>query len=336
MIEMTQAGFYSSVQDLGRQSWRHLGVGLSGAMDPLALSVANLMLGNAVDAAGLEITMGRASMTFRTDTEIALAGATVDATLDGRKLPNWWALSVRAGQTLRLGTVSTGVRSYLAFRGGLAVPPVLGSAATDLKGGFGGMQGRILKNGDVLELCPTASLRRPNTGFGLPVMQLAPYAHRGDGQDRPAPQDDGAAPVMHILPAAQWADLAAGAQQQLVDATWQVSPQSNRVGCRLEGPVLQTRVRREMRSHGIVPGVVQLPPSGQPIVQLCDGNTSGGYPVIATVIQADLHLFAQLSPRGPMRFALCDVAYAAALWNRHQKLLDDIALRCELTRHRFQ
>ncbi|HYG42511.1 MAG TPA: biotin-dependent carboxyltransferase family protein [Bordetella sp.] len=333
MIEVNQAGFYSSVQDLGRQSWRHLGVGLSGAMDPMALSVANLMLGNAVDAAGLETTMGGAHITFRTDTEIALAGATVNATLDDRKLPNWWAVSVRAGQALRLGTASTGVRSYVAFRGGLAVPQVLGSAATDLKGGFGGMQGRALKNGDVLELCATAAPPRRNAGFGLPVLRLAPYAHQGGGPALPPETDTGA--VVHILPAAQWSDLTTAARQQLVNAPWQVSAQSNRVGCRLEGPVLRTRMRREMRSHGIMPGVVQVPPSGQPIIQLCDGNTSGGYPVIATVIRADLHLFAQLRAKTTVRFALCDMALAAALEQRNQKFLADIALRCELTRHRF-
>ncbi|OZI56351.1 biotin-dependent carboxyltransferase family protein [Bordetella genomosp. 4] len=335
MIEINQAGFYTSVQDLGRKSWRHLGVGLSGAMDPVALSVANLMLGNAIDAAGLEITMGHACVTFHTDTEIALSGATVEATLDGRSLPNWWALSVRAGQQLRLGAVNAGVRSYLAFRGGLAVPSVMGSASTDLKGGYGGMQGRALKNGDMLDLCPMPALTRRNTGFGLPVMQRAPYAHQGDRADQTTPDGETVVPLVHILPAAQWPDLTPAAQQQLVNATWQVSPQSNRVGCRLEGPTLPMQRRHEMRSHGIMPGVVQLPPAGLPIVQLCDGNTSGGYPVIATVIEADLHMFAQLRPGTPVRFALCDIAYAAAITTRHQKFLDDIALRCELTRRRF-
>jgi len=336
MIEITRAGFYTSVQDLGRTSWRHLGVGLSGAMDAVALSVANLMLGNPVDAAGLEITMGQACITFRTDTEIALSGATVEATLDERPLSNWWALSVRAGQQLKLGMVNTGVRSYVAFRGGLAVPPILGSASTDLKGEFGGLQGRALKNGDVLDLCQTPPLPRRNSGFGLPVMQRAPYAHRHNEPDPITQNDATIIPIVHVLPAAQWSDLTTAAQQLLVATTWHVSPQSNRLGCRLEGPILPTRRRHEMRSHGIMPGVVQLPPSGLPIVQLCDGNTSGGYPVIATVMEADLHVFAQLRPGTPVRFVLGDVTHAAALRERHQKFLDDIALRCELTRRRFQ
>src|SRR5690625_2464706 len=114
MIDVIQAGFYSSVQDLGRQGYRHIGVGLSGAMDSLALSVANLLVGNPSDAAGLEITMGSACFTFRDDAEIALGGALLRATLDDRPLPNWWACSVRAGQTLRLATCLQGVRSYLA------------------------------------------------------------------------------------------------------------------------------------------------------------------------------------------------------------------------------
>lgn len=229
--------------------------------------------------------------------------------------------------------VDAGVRNYLAFRGGLAVPSFLGSASTDLKGGFGGMQGRPLKSGDMLDLCPTLPLPARNAGFGLPVMQRAPYEHRHQtGQDSAAAD----IPIVHILPAAQWPDLTAEAQRQLVDTAWTMSAQSNRVGCRLEGPALPTRRRYEMRSHGIMPGVVQLPPAGQPIIQLCDGNTSGGYPVIATVIEADLHVFAQLRPGAPVRFELCDIAQAAALTARHQKFFDDIALRCTLTRGRFQ
>ncbi|MVW72335.1 biotin-dependent carboxyltransferase family protein [Bordetella sp. 15P40C-2] len=334
MIEVDQPGFQSSVQDLGRYSWRHLGVGQSGAMDPFALSIANILLGNDVNAAALEITMGAASVTFQSDTEIALTGARVDATLDGSRVPNWWALSVRAGQQLRLGATHQGVRSYIAVRGGIAVPSVLDSASTDLKGEFGGLLGRALKKGDVLPLHPTPPLSRRNPGFGLPMRPNVPYAYYSDGRE-PEPPGEDSVPVIHVLPAAQWTDLTDVAQQQFLDATWIVSAQSNRVGCRLEGPVLQTRMRREMRSHGIVPGVVQLPPSGQPIVQLCDGNTSGGYPVLGVVIRADLPVFAQLPPNACLRFALCDMEYAATQWSRYPQLLDDLALRCELTRQRF-
>lgn len=316
MIEVLQPGFHTSVQDLGRSGWRHLGVGASGAMDALALALANLMVGNDAVAAGLEVTMGHAAFAFREPAEVALGGADAQATLDGRPVPNWWAVRVRAGQVLRLGAPAAGMRTYVAMRGGIAVPAVLGSASTDLKGGFGGLDGRVLKRGDVLGLAPAAPAGE-HRGFGLSAALLEPYF---------------GGPIIHLLPAAQWTDLEPASRQQLVQAAWQVSPQSNRVGCRLDGPELRMRAKREMRSHGIVPGVVQLPPAGQPIVQLCDGNTCGGYPVIGTVIQADLHRYAQLRPRDTVRFAWCDMAYAQARWARRQRLLADVAARCALAR----
>ncbi|MGB6008827.1 biotin-dependent carboxyltransferase family protein [Castellaniella sp.] len=328
MITVTRAGYATSVQDLGRLAYRHLGVGLSGAMDNLALSIANLMLGNPVDAAGLEITLGNASFAFSADTEIALTGACTHATLDGQTLPNWWACSVRAGQTLRLGETQTGVRSYLAVRGGIAAALALGSASTDLKGGFGGHQGRVLKRGDQLPLHDSPPLRRPNPGLGLCPWLLDPYDLASDAE---APTE----PVVHILPGPQWADIAAEARHVLTGTAWAVSAQSNRVGCLLEGPEIPLLKRREMRSHGIMPGVVQLPPSGRPMVQLCDGNTSGGYPVIATVLQTDLHRFAQLRPGECVRFSLCDPAQAWTRHQKHEKFLDEIAMRCELARQRF-
>lgn len=181
MIEVTLAGFYSSVQDLGRLGYRHLGVGMSGAMDTLALSVANVLVGNPAGAAALEITMGLAAFTFHADTEIALGGASAHATLDGRSLPNWWAVSVKAGQVLRFGALEAGVRSYVAVRGGLDVQPVLGSASTDLKGGFGGLGGRPLKNGDRLSAKAAAPSGRPNRGFGLSPWRPDPYQESRPG-----------------------------------------------------------------------------------------------------------------------------------------------------------
>ena len=333
MIEVKRAGFYTSVQDTGRPALRHLGVGLSGAMDPLALSVANLMLDNQADAAGLEITMGTASFVFREDTEIALAGAPRKAMLDGHPLQNWWARGVQAGQVLNLGAPREGVRSYLAIRGGLAVPDVLGSLSTDLKGGFGGLDGRPLRNGDMLSVHPTAPMARPNPGFGLCPWLLDPYAQSGDEGSAESPSET---PTIHVLPAAQWEDLTPDARLRLTDTEWRISPQSNRVGCLLEGPELSMPARHEMRSHGIMPGVIQLPPSGRPMVQLCDGNTSGGYPVVATVIRTDLHRFAQLRPGSGVRFEACDIAQAQALLAERERFMDDLAMRCKSLRERLR
>src|SRR5690606_21736974 len=147
MIEVIRPGFLTSVQDLGRHGLRHVGVGTSGAMDTLALSIANLMVGNPLDAAGLETTLGHVAIMFRQDAEIAIGGADAGASLDGRRLPSWWCTRATSGQVLRMGAPRQGVRSYIALRGGIDVPLAMGSRATDLKGGFGGHEGRALRTG---------------------------------------------------------------------------------------------------------------------------------------------------------------------------------------------
>jgi biotin-dependent carboxylase-like uncharacterized protein len=317
MIEVLRPGFLTSVQDLGRHGLRHIGVGTSGAMDAIALTIANLMVGNPAEAAGLEVTLGNVAIRFGRDADVAIGGADAGATLDGRRLPNWWRCRARAGQVLRMGLPRAGVRSYVAVRGGIDVPLVMGSRATDLKGGFGGHEGRALRAGDVLAIGVAESPPGDGRGFGLSTYRLDPHeALHAD------------VPTIHVLPAAQWDEIGAAAREAFVASTWSVSPQSNRLGCRLDGPALRADACREMLSHGILPGVVQLPPSGLPMVQLCDGNTSGGYPVIARVIRADLHLFAQLRPGARIRFALCDRDVAGERWARRERMLDIIARQC--------
>src|SRR5690606_32336210 len=221
-----------------------------------------------VDAAGLEATLGNIAIRFGRDVDLAIGGADAEATLDGRRLPNWWCCRAKAGQVLRMGAPRRGVRSYVALRGGIDVPAVMGSRATDLKGGFGGHEGRALRNGDALPLGESALLPGNSRGFGLSTYRLDPH-----------PELQAAEPTIHVLPAAQCDDLGRFAQSAFLEQAWRVSVESNRLGCRLEGPPLHAESYCERLSHGILPGVVQLPPSGQPMVQLCDGNTSGGYPV---------------------------------------------------------
>src|SRR5690606_40146734 len=262
-------------------------------------------------------TLGNIAIRFGRDVDLAIGGADAEATLDGRRLPNWWCCRAKAGQVLRMGAPRRGVRSYVALRGGIDVPVVMGSRATDLKGGFGGHEGRALRTGDSLPVGEAHPLPGNGRGYGLSTYRLDPHAElRAD------------VPVIHVLAAAQWEELGRSAQATFLEATWTVSAQSNRLGCRLEGPAMRPERHREMLSHGILPGVVQLPPSGQPMVQLCDGNTSGGYPVIARVVRADLHLFAQLRPGTGIRFALCDAVTAGELWARRQRMIETIERQC--------
>jgi len=328
-LEIIRPGFYSSVQDLGRTGLRASGIGQSGAMDALALRIVNTLLGNAENAAAIEITLGRATVRFLADTVFAIGGADARARLDGKRLANWWVRAARAGQTLVFGDVASGVRSYLAIAGGVDVPIVMGARATDLKGGFGGVNGRLLKAGDVLAAGAHASpIPAVHTsGFGLATERLNPYPEF-------AGNDTTGTPVLDFLPAASWSDYSRQAHATLTSTDWTLSRQSNRLGALLDGPELVARHRREQHSHGILPGVIQVPPSGRPMVQLCDANTCGGYPLIGTVIAPHLHLFGQLAPGARLRLRQVELDEALHTHARQQALLEEVGFVAAMARQR--
>ena len=289
MLIILRAGIYTTVQDLGREGFRRLGISAGGALDQPALKIANLLVGNASEAAGLEITLGQFSAEFTRPGWIALTGAGCDAQLDGKPLWTGWRYPVKKGQRLVLGTPKRGMRSYLAIAGGIAVPEMLGSRSTDMKAAFGGCEGRNLKDGDRLPLGKSAA--EPQTRCG--VKQLL-FTNR-----------------IRALPGPEYAEFSEEAQDAFWRAAWQLSPQSNRMGYRLQGgtPLART-TDREMLSHGLMPGVVQVPHNGQPIVLMADAQTTGGYPRIACVIEADLYHLAQIRLGEPIHFVLCSLAEA--------------------------
>ncbi|MFG6456190.1 biotin-dependent carboxyltransferase family protein [Roseateles sp. BYS96W] len=304
MIELLRAGPLATVQDLGRTGWRDRGLSLCGALDDLALRAGNLLVGNPADAAALEFTLDGATLRFHRDACIAITGSDADAMLDGQPLRPWWRAAVRAGQTLRLGAPRERMRSYVAVRGGIAVPAVLGSCSTDLKAGFGGLAGRALRKGDHLPLRDVPPLGREARRVGM----------------RPPPWDAS----VRVLPGPEHGDFNADAIAALDATDWTVTPQSNRMGYRLAGPAL-ARVRGgELASHGVLPGVVQVPPSGQPIVLLADAQTTGGYPRIAVVIRADLWKLGQLRLGARLRFVRCTPDEAVAAWRAQRLLLDQM------------
>jgi allophanate hydrolase len=206
----------------------------------------------------------------------------------------WSSLTLRRGDRLRLGRVTAGLRCYLAVAGGVAVAPVLGSAATELRGGWGGMDGRALRAGDLLPLSPTRPGGGAETGLEPP-----PWWHPGAAvRAVPGPQDD---------------HFTAAALDRLAAAGWTVTPASDRTGLRLDGPELEHRGTAEIVSDGCLPGSVQVPGSRRPIVLLVDGGTTGGYPKIATVASADIGALGRLRPGAALRFELVDVTTAEAL-----------------------
>lgn len=302
MIEIIRPGAMASVQDLGRVGFRRFGVGRSGAADALALQVGNRMLGNDANAAAIEFTLGRAALRFDTDMRVALTGAECSANLDGVPVWSWHAFDVRRGETLTLPAARGGTRTYLCAAGGIDVPLVMNSRSTDLKSGYGGFEGRVLREGDRLPVGrPGIEAEQDWLGVAAPAWALA--SNRV-----------GNALVIRMLAGPEYPDFDPASQTALWTSDWTITPQSNRMGLRLQGPALARRAERsgDLLSHGVMPGVMQVPPNGQPIALMSDAQTTGGYPKIGTVIGADLWRLAQVPLGATVRFQQVNIDEAAA------------------------
>ncbi|MGX1886768.1 5-oxoprolinase subunit C family protein [Streptomyces sp. NPDC055287] len=276
---VVRAGALTSVQDRGRPGHAHLGVPRSGALDRPASDLANRLVGNPVEAAVLETTLNGCAVRPRCAVTVAVTGAPCRVTVDGR--PAAWGAPVRvaAGEVLELGHAASGVRSYLAFAGGIACEPVLGSRSTDLLSGLG----------------PAALTDRAVLALGGGPGQPA-YADAVPWQGPPRELVLRAGPG----PRTDW--FTARAQRTLTTAVYRVSSASNRIGLRTDGPPLERAVHGELPSEGMVLGAVQVPPDGRPVIFLADHPTTGGYPVIAVVRERDLAAAAQAAPGTPIRF----------------------------------
>lgn len=304
MIEILSGGGLNTVQDLGRYGYRKIGVTVAGAMDKLALAAGNLMLGNPPGSAGIEITIFPFRVRFLAGTRIALTGADGDARLDGEPVLPWWSLRVRKGQVLELPVARSGSRAYLTARGGIDVPVVMNSRSTDLKVKFGGFEGRSLRKGDRLALLAVDGDRAgPAGGYGVEPPRLALGFEFGSGDE---------ALAIRVVPAAEYELFKEAAQRHFWAMPWRITPNSNRQGFRFAGTPLLTEGLPELLSRGMVPGTLQVPPSGLPIVQMSDANPSGGYPNIGTVIEADMWRLAQAGLGDSVRFVRASVPEAIA------------------------
>ncbi|MGW4856434.1 5-oxoprolinase subunit C family protein [Streptomyces sp. NPDC004288] len=276
---VVRAGALTTVQDLGRTGYANLGVPRSGALDPAAARLVNRLVGNAEDAAVLETTVDGCALRPRCAVTVAVGGAPCPVRVDGR--PAAWGTAVRigAGSVLEVGSAVRGLRSYVALGGGIAVAPVLGSRSTDLLSGLGPAP---LAEGAVLPLGAAVAVRGP--------VDAPPW---------PGPPDELVLRV-RLGPREDW--FTAPALRAFTTRAYRVSPTSNRIGLRVEGPALERAVPGELPSEGMVLGAVQVPPDGRPVVFLADHPTTGGYPVVAVVREADLGAAAQAVPGTRVRF----------------------------------
>ena len=327
MIEVIRAGLLTTVQDLGRHGYRQLGVASGGALDALALEVGNRLVGNRPDAAGLEVTFGPVVLRFARATRIAITGTEFGATLAGKPVWSWWSLPVAAGDELVMQGAKRGMRAYLCVAGGVDVLPVLGSRSTDLGAGFGGLAGRALADGDRLAVGVAgrerASFAPDAPEFGVKAPVWCSFALVDEPHHRRGRHPDGlpwAAPV-RVLRGPEYDHFEPQAQRALWSDEWVVTPNSNRMGYRLSGTRLARAPGADLLSHAVLPGTIQVPPNGQPIVLMSDAQTTGGYPRIGSVIRADLWKLAQIRLNGGVRFVETTLADAhAALAEEHAYL----------------
>ncbi|MCT4357418.1 biotin-dependent carboxyltransferase family protein [Streptomyces sp. Je 1-79] len=278
-LAVVRAGALTTVQDLGRTGFAHLGVPRSGALDPGAARLVNRLVGNPEDAAVLETTVNGCAVRPRGAVTVAVGGAPCPVTVDGR--PAAWGTAVRvpAGALLDVGPALRGLRAYVGFGGGLAVEPVLGSRSTDLLSGLGPAP---LADGTVLPLGAASAVRGS--------VDAPPW---------PGPPEELVLRV-RLGPRHDW--FTPGALHTLATRAYRVSAASNRIGLRTEGPPLHRAISAELPSEGMVLGAVQVPPDGRPVVFLADHPTTGGYPVVAVVRESDLAAAAQAVPGTVVRF----------------------------------
>ena len=311
-----RAGFLTSVQDLGRTGFREFGVSLGGALDTHALRVANLLAGNDESAAGLEITFGGLRLRFADDRIVVWCGGDFNARIGSTSVVAGHPALVRVGEEFSIESPAIGCRAWLAISGGIDVPVVLGSRSGDLKAGFGGVKGRPVRDGEEFPV-----------GNNPPRAKILIDKLGGEKIGRWKPPHDWSSPArrtptLRYIRGTDSGRFVESALQFFNNESFFVSPDSDRMGIRLDGPRLERSEEVDLLSEAVAPGTVQVPPSGKPILLLNDCQTIGGYPKIAHVITVDLPIAAQLCPGDRVRFTEVSIADGHALLLERERNLE--------------
>ncbi len=306
-FSVIRPGLLTTIQDLGRTGYQRFGMPVSGAMDPLALRIANRLVGNSDQAACLEITLQGPELLFETDSICAITGGDLSPTLNQKAIPMWKPFAIQAGDTLSFGTRKHGARSYLALPGGLDVPMKLGSRSTHLRSHTGGLKGRALRKQDVLRSRLSQRTLDGIQNGTIPLGILNLY--------------QSISPIRVIL--GPHSNLfKPDAVDVLQQSTYRVTPQSDRMGYRLAGPSLTHLQSSHIISEAVPLGALQVPENLQPILLMADRQTTGGYPILAVVMSADIPRVAQLMPGESIQFQLIDLQEAQFLLQEQRKFLD--------------
>lgn len=303
MIEVLKPGLHTLIQDCGRKEFQSFGVPVSGAMDSDASLFANYLVGNTADEAVLEITLIGPSLKFKVPTFIAITGASMQPKINGKAVEMYKTLKIEKGAVLTFGKLEFGCRTYVAVSGGISVEKVMGSRSTYTYASLGGLNGRALLKGDILpidaaENCIEKSVPKE---FQLHYTRLLP---------------------VRIVKGIEFDWFKEISIQQFLTQEYKIKRESNRMGYRLEGPILKLIEKKELISSAVLKGTVQISNDGKPIILLADAQTIGGYPRIAQVISADIAAIGQQKPGDKIRFRLVDLNEVQFLWKQKQKRLE--------------
>jgi biotin-dependent carboxylase-like uncharacterized protein len=305
-FKVLEPGAFTTVQDRGRYGFQQFGIPISGALDKFSFRIANMLVGNPESSAVLEITYIGPKLEVLSESVVAVAGAEMTVLVNGIPQPSWQSFGARRGEIISFKLAARGIRAYLAVGGGILAPPVMGSRSTCTSGKFGGIQGRSLLKGDVVCRCEAAS-RRPC--LMLPEVFRPTFSRKIALRALPGPQDDYFDSGIKIF----------------FDSEFSVTSEADRMGYRLAGPVIPFAdgVPKSIISEANMPGMVQVPPEGQPIIVLGE-QTASGYAKIATVITPDLDLVAQARPGDVINFTRVDLAEAHSAYFRYLEELQQV------------
>lgn len=306
LFKVLKPGLQTTVQDLGRTGYQQYGISPSGAMDPYSLQMANLLVGNPLGEAGLEAAMIGPSIEALKDVSIAICGGNLQPMVNKIYVPMWKSFAFRKGDILSFGKVESGARAYIGFAGGIDVPFMLGSKSTFINGTMGGFSGRALDAGDVLN--------------GRPFVRKNRFLHKDFIPEYNAQLG------IRVIPGPHLEKFHPDAIKQFLSNEYTISPQSNRMGYRLEGPELNHIDGADIISDAIPAGGVQVPSNGKPIILMAERQTTGGYARIATVISVDLPLLAQAMPGTKVHFVEITIEEAQDLYRKQRKLFNVLSI----------
>ncbi|WP_226671704.1 biotin-dependent carboxyltransferase family protein [Rossellomorea aquimaris] len=324
MINVIKPGLLSTIQDSGRFGYQKYGVIVSGSMDPLAHKISNLLVGNGVDEAVLEITLMGPILKFEETTLISICGGDLSPTIDGNPVPLRRSLLIKAGSVLKFGACTNGCRSYLAVAGGFNVDTVMNSKSTYVRAGIGGLSGRPLQPGDTLEAGTITKESANMIDYLLPYLEHSDFTEIDWSISSEFISSYHQKKVIRVIPGTEYDLFSEESRERFFNEAFKVSSQSDRMGYRLEGPSLKLQEEFDLISEAVVFGTIQVPSDGKPIVLLADRQTTGGYPRIGYIASVDLPVIAQTKPGEEISFTMVSHEEAQELYIDRERQLSHL------------